>query len=86
MSNKFDIKQKLSPLVLIFIIFFSLNPTTSIAEVSEEVAYMDGDLLVLPQIVIGKNTWFNVSLEKHSDGNLTLVSHEGKTKKILPSV
>ena len=66
MSYKFNINQKLSTLLLICIISISLNPATSIAEISDEVAYMDGDLLVLPQIVIGKNTWFNVSLEKLS--------------------
>ena len=79
-------KQKLQLYILNIFLVFSLVPTISNAEISEEVAYMDGDLLVLPQIVIGKNTWFNVSLEKLSNGNLTLVSHEGKTKKILPSV
>jgi len=72
--------------ILNIFLVFSLVPTISNAEISEEVAYIDGDLLVLPQIVIGKNTWFNVSLEKLSNGDLTLVSHEGKTKKILPSV
>ena len=72
--------------ILNIFLVFSLVPTISNAEISEEVAYIDGDILVLPQIVIGKNTWFNVSLEKLSNGDLTLVSHEGKTKKILPSV